>query len=337
MVVTLRIFFHPQGSRSSVTNRLGQLLSRVRHSFRHVRGGFQRSFHLGQRRNHVITESGQRRLAHSVGRFQGTFSQKVASFGTLRHRGFTGLSRRRHLLITGARGQLRRVHLAMSRGLRGALGSQVNRSFQLIARRLRDMRGKLKRVRALTRSMNNLGHILDGIGAHNGVKRVRLDVLLRRVLTPRRCRTGIRAHGKSSTIIRFTIGLPKHSSIHRFICLPVSTGFPGSICRRLLSTCSRTSARTVRTTKGLLRAAVGGVTGSVSSGCLTPPTAASFNVVFLPFRKVCTRIMHHSSLLRRLRHGCGIIIANPAALTTVLGDLRVKFHALTVRGRSNRM
>lgn len=32
-----------------------------------------------------------------------------------------------------------------------------------------------------------------------------------------------------------------------------------------------------------------------------------------------------------------MIIANPAALKTVLGDLRVKFHALTVRGQADRM
>lgn len=308
---------------------------------RRVRQTLHRRVRRGQRRLghdvHRLHVRVARALGRNLRRLRSTVRGGVVAAKRLRHRGFSTVTHRRRALVRSARGHLSSVHIVIRRGLRGALGRHVKRSFRVIHSRLRGIRGNLNRVGSLTRSMNNLGGILDGIGVHKAFNRIRLNTLLRRVVDPRRCRTGIGAGGDKARFIRFTVGLPKGSSTGDAICLPVSTGFPGSICRRCCSTFRTKSTTLVRSYKHRLRAAVGGVTGSVRSGCISPPFAASFTVLFLPFRDVCTRIVHQADLIRALRGSCGVMMAKPAALKTVLGDLRVKFQALTVRGHANRM
>lgn len=230
--------------------------------------------------------------------------------------------------------RLSRVQRAISRGLRGALRRGVGGSFSLIGRELRRICGKLNRVRALTMNINSLGGILSGIGAENVLNRVRLNTVLSRVLAGRRCRRGVTAGGNSGGIIRFTVGLP--SSNTNAMCLPISSGFPNSACSTLHSTIRDYSGRHVRSTRGTLIRHVGNRTGSVRSGCVSPPGAARFTVVFLPFRKLCDRIIG-VKLIRILRHRCGIGVTNPDAVTTLLGSLRVKFGALTIRGEDTRI
>lgn len=308
---------------------------------RRLRATLQRRVRRGHRRLghdvHRLHVRVARTLGRDVRRIRSMLRGGVVAAKRLRERGFSAVTHRRRVLLGSARGHLSSVQLVMRRGLRGALGRHVKRSFRVIQSRLRGIRGKLKRVGSLTRSMKKLGGILDGMGVQNAFNRMRLKTLLRRVVDPRRCSTGIGAGGDKARFIRFTVGLPNGSSTGDAMCLPVSTGFPGSICRRCCSTFRTKSAMLVRSSKGRLRGAVGGVTGSVRSGCISPPCAASFTVLFLPFRDVCTRIVHHATLMRVLRGRCGVMVAKPAALNTVLGDLRVNFHALTVRGEAKRM
>lgn len=308
---------------------------------RRLRTTLQRRVRRGQRRLGQDVQRLHVRVARMLGRgvrrLRSILRGGVVAAKRLRQRGFSAVTHRRRALVGSARGHLSSVHLVIRRGLRGALGRQVKRSFRVIHSRLRGIRGNLKRVGSLTRSINKLGGMLDGMGVQKAFNRMRLNTLLRRVVDPRRCSTGIGAGGDKARFMRFTVGLPKGSSIGDAICLPVSTGFPGSVCRRCCSTFRTKSATLVRSSNGRLRGAVGGVTGSVRSGCISPPFAASFTVVFLPFRDVCTRIVQQADLIRALRGRCGVIMANPAALKTVLGDLRVNFHALTVRGHAKRI
>lgn len=278
-------------------------------------GGHLRARHL-RKLLHRRVGRGQSRLKEGVHRLHGRLGRALGcsvhgvrsalrggllANGRVRQRGFRTVNGRRRTLIGDARGQLSSVQRVMRRGLRGALGRHVKRSFRVMHSRLRGMRGKLKRVGDLTRSMKKLGGILDGIGAQNAFKRMRLKTLLSRVLDPRRCTTGIGAGGGTARFIRFTVGLPKGRGDGSAMCLPISTGFPGSMCRRCRSTCRTKSTTLVRASSHRLRVAVGGVTGSVRSGCMSPPFAASFTVVFLPFRGVCTRIVHQATLIRVLR------------------------------------
>lgn len=146
---------------------------------------------------------------------------------------------------------------------------------------------------------------------------------------------GTRIHPRDNLHIRCTLHLPKRQ--RRRILLPVSTGFPLRSCRELRRTHRTNSARTTSTTTGRLRQHLGDRTGSVYRGCVYPPCSASFTIVCLPDRKLFTRTLTLPKLTRRLRLGFEIYMTKPAALTTLIGDLRLNFHALTIRRHAARI
>ena len=227
--------------------------------------------------------------------------------------------------------QLEKVRETVDQKLQNTLDDKLNKSFEIVSKRLEQVYKGLGEMQSLAVGVGDLKKVLSNVKTRGILGEIQLSSILKEILAPEQYEENVATKKGSRNVVEFAVKLPADND--SFIYLPIDSKFPGDTYQALQSAVDSGDKTSIEIAEKNLITRIRQEAKDIFEKYVSPPETTDFAIMFLPFEGLYAEVVNRG-LVEILQREYKVNIAGPSTMAALLNSLQMGFKTLAVQKRS---
>lgn len=227
--------------------------------------------------------------------------------------------------------QLEKMRQTVDEKLQTTLEEKMNKSFELVNRRLEQVYKGLGEMQNLAVGVGDLKKVLTNVKTRGILGEIQLGAILSEILSPEQYDTNVVTKKGSTSYVEFAVKLPADDD--GYIYLPIDSKFPGDAYAQLRDAVEEGDKDKINLASKALITRIKAEAKDIRDKYIDPPNTTEFAIMFLPFEGLYSEIVNRG-LVEVLQREYKVNVAGPSTMAALLNSLQMGFKTLAVQKRS---
>ena len=227
--------------------------------------------------------------------------------------------------------QLEKVRETVDQKLQNTLDDKLNKSFEIVSKRLEQVYKGLGEMQSLAVDVGDLKKVLSNVKTRGILGEIQLSSILKEILAPEQYEENVATKKGSRNVVEFAVKLPADND--SFIYLPIDSKFPGDTYQALQSAVDSGDKTSIEIAEKNLITRIRQEAKDIFEKYVSPPETTDFAIMFLPFEGLYAEVVNRG-LVEILQREYKVNIAGPSTMAALLNSLQMGFKTLAVQKRS---
>lgn len=227
--------------------------------------------------------------------------------------------------------QLEKVRETVDQKLQNTLDDKLNKSFEIVSKRLEQVYKGLGEMQSLAVGVGDLKKVLSNVKTRGILGEIQLSSILKEILAPEQYEENVATKKGSRNVVEFAVKLPADNE--SFIYLPIDSKFPGDTYQALQSAVDSGDKTSIEIAEKNLITRIRQEAKDIFEKYVSPPETTDFAIMFLPFEGLYAEVVNRG-LVEILQREYKVNIAGPSTMAALLNSLQMGFKTLAVQKRS---
>ncbi len=227
--------------------------------------------------------------------------------------------------------KLEEMRKTVDEKLQNTLEEKMNKSFELVNKRLEQVYKGLGEMQSLAVGVGDLKKVLTNVKTRGIVGEIQLGAILSEILSPEQYDENVATKKGSKNVVEFAVKLPADDD--GFIYLPIDSKFPGDTYSHLRDAIEEGDKEKIELSAKALITTIKNEAKDIRDKYIDPPNTTEFAIMFLPFEGLYSEVVNRG-LVEILQRQYKVNVAGPSTMAALLNSLQMGFKTLAVQQRS---
>ena len=228
--------------------------------------------------------------------------------------------------------KLEQMRETVDEKLQKTLQERLEQSFGTVSTQLKSVHQELGKMHALSEQVDKLKRTLTGAPTRGAIGEVKLEEILREVLSEGQYEKNVVIVPNSRERVEFAIHIPEAGGDRRL--LPVDSKFPMEDYERYLAALDDANKEDMRRYKGNLVQKIKAQAKTINDKYVHPPHSTDIAVMFLPTEGLYSVVAGEAGLLEELHRKYRVRVVGPHNFFAMLDAIRAGLHLFSLGQQS---